>query len=79
MDKINAYNLKDFSIGTNEIIQEVINLKPQEKYLIIESLVLSLTEPDKDIEKIWIEESQKRLDEYKNGNLKTLSFEEVFN
>lgn len=66
-------------MGTNEIIQEAINLKPQEKYLIIESLVLSLNEPDKDIEKIWIEESQKRLDEYKKGNLKTLSFEEAFN
>ena len=61
----------------NEIIQEAINLKPQEKYLIIESLILN--EPDKDIEKIWIEESEKRLDEYNNGNLKTLSFEEVFN
>ena len=57
-------------MGTNEIIQEAINLKPQEKYLIIESLILSLNVPDKDIEKIWIEESQKRLDEYKNGNLK---------
>ncbi len=66
-------------MGTNEIIQEAINLKPQEKYLIIESLILSLNEPDKDIEKIWIEESQKRLEEYKEGNLKTLSFEEVFN
>ena len=66
-------------MGINEIIQEAINLKPQEKYLIIESLILSLNVPDKDIEKIWIEESQKRLDEYKNGNLKTLSFEEVFN
>ncbi|MBP9616215.1 MAG: addiction module protein [Aliarcobacter sp.] len=66
-------------MGTNEIIQEAINLKPQEKYLIIESLILSLNEPDKDIEKIWIEESQKRLEEYKKGNLKTLSFEEVFN
>lgn len=31
---------------TNEIIQEIINLKPQEKYLIIESLILSLNEPD---------------------------------
>ena len=66
-------------MGINEIIQEAINLKPQEKYLIIESLILSLNEPDKDIEKIWIEESQKRLEEYKKGNLKTLSFEEVFN
>ena len=50
-------------MGTNEIIQEAINLKPQEKYLIIESLILSLNVPDKDIEKIWIEESQKRGDE----------------
>lgn len=66
-------------MGTNEIIQEAINLKPQEKYLIIESLILSLNEPNKEIEKLWIEESQKRLEEYKNGNLETLSFEEVFN
>ncbi len=66
-------------MGTNEIIKEAINLKPQEKYLIIESLILSLNEPNKEIEKLWIEESQKRLEEYKNGNLETLSFEEVFN
>ncbi|RXJ85356.1 addiction module protein [Arcobacter cloacae] len=66
-------------MGTNEIIKEAINLKPQEKYLIIESLILSLNEPNKEIEKLWIEESEKRLEEYKNGNLETLSFEEVFN
>ena len=30
----------------NEIIKQAINLKPQEKYLIIESLVQSLNEPD---------------------------------
>ena len=66
-------------MGTNEIINEAIKLKPQEKYLIIESLILSLNEPNKEIEKLWIEESEKRLEEYKNGNLETLSFEEVFN
>lgn len=66
-------------MGTNEIINEAIKLKPQEKYLIIESLILSLNEPNKDIENFWIQESKKRLEEYKNGNLETLSFEEVFN
>ncbi|PRM88921.1 addiction module protein [Aliarcobacter cryaerophilus] len=66
-------------MGTNEIINEAIKLKPQEKYLIIESLILSLNEPSKDIEKLWIEESKKRLEDYKNGNLEILSFEEVFN
>jgi putative addiction module component (TIGR02574 family) len=66
-------------MGTNEIINEAIKLKPQEKYLIIESLILSLNEANKDIENLWIEESKRRLEEYKNGNLETLSFEEVFN
>ena len=66
-------------MGTNEIINEAIKSKPQEKYLIIESLILSLNEANKDIENLWIEESKKRLEDYKNGNLETLSFEEVFN
>jgi len=65
-------------MSANEIIKQAINLKPQEKYLIIESLVQSLNEPDKEIENLWIEESMKRLEEYDKGNLKTLSFEEVF-
>ena len=65
-------------MSANEIIKQAINLKPQEKYLIIESLVQSLNEPDKEIENLWIEESMKRLDEYDKGNLETVSFEEVF-
>ena len=66
-------------MGTNEIINEAIKLKPQEKYLIIESLILSLNEPSKDIEKKKNEKTKKRLEDYKNGNLEILSFEEVFN
>ena len=65
-------------MSANEIIQQAIDLKPQERYLVIESLVQSLNEPDKNIESLWIEESQKRLQEYNEGTLKTVSFEEVF-
>ena len=65
-------------MGTNEIIKEAINLKPQEKYLIIESLILSLNEPNKEIEKLWIEESEK---DWKNikWKFRNTIFEEVFN
>jgi len=65
-------------MSANEIIKQAIDLKPQERYLIIESLVQSLNEPDKDIEKLWIEESQNRLTAYDNGKLETVSFNEVF-
>lgn len=66
-------------MSANEILSQAINLNPQEKYLIIESLVQSLNEPDKEIEKLWIEESQKRLKLYEDGELDTVSYDEVFN
>ena len=61
-----------------EIIEEAMHLKPQDRYIIIESLIYSLNSPDKEIDKIWIQESQKRLQAYKEGSIKTLSYEQVF-
>ncbi len=61
-----------------EIIEEALHLTPQERYIIIENLVQSLNKPDEEIDKIWIEESKKRLKSYKEGKAKTLSYEQVF-
>ena len=61
-----------------DIIEEALHLKPQERYIIIENLVQSLNQPDEKINKIWIEESQKRLKAYKRGTVKTLSYDQVF-
>jgi len=66
-------------MSSNEIIQEAINLKPQERYLIIESLIKSLNLPDEEVEQVWIKETQKRLKAYKEGKLETVSYEDVFN
>lgn len=65
-------------MSANDILNQAINLKPQERYILIENLIASLNEPDKDIENIWIEESQKRLSQYNEGNLETVSYDEVF-
>jgi len=53
-------------------------MKPADKYLIIEGLLNSLDEPDKTIDEIWAIEAEKRLKAYKEGRLKTVSYEEVF-
>ena len=65
-------------MGVPDIIEEALHLKPQERYIIIESLVQSLNKPDEEIEKIWIEESKKRLQAYRDGTAKTLSYDQVF-
>ncbi len=66
-------------MGVNDILKETANLKPAEKYIIIENLIQELNQIDKNIEKAWIEESEKRLKLYENGELETVSYEEVFN
>lgn len=66
-------------MSLSTIIEEALELKPQERYIVIENLVQSLNKPDKEIEKIWIEESKKRLETYKKGEAKTLSYDQVFN
>lgn len=66
-------------MGVNDILKETANLKPAEEYVIVENLIQELNQIDTCIEKAWIEKSEKRLKLYENGELKTLSYEEVFN
>jgi len=65
-------------MSINEIISEALSLKPQERYMIIENLVQSLSQPNSEIDQLWIEESMKRGEALKNGRMKTVSYEEVF-
>jgi len=61
-----------------KIIDEALHLKPQDRYIIIENLVNSLNEPNNEIDKVWIQESLKRLEAYRKGAMKTYSYAEVF-
>ena len=65
-------------MSINDIIDEALTLKPQERQMIIEKLNDSLDIPNPEVEEAWIEESKRRIEAYKNGTLKTVSYEEVF-
>ncbi len=60
------------------IIEEALELKPQERYIVIENLVESLNTRDREIDAIWRKESKKRLQAYKEGKVQTLTYEQVF-
>ncbi|MCD6190443.1 MAG: addiction module protein [Sulfurimonas sp.] len=60
------------------ILQDALQLNPQERYIVVESLLQSLDKPDESIDNIWADEAQKRLQHYRDGKVKTISFEEVF-
>ena len=61
-----------------DILEHALKLKPAEKFMLIEGLLTSLDEPNKTIDEIWAVEAEKRLKAYKEGKLKTVSYEEVF-
>ena len=65
-------------MSQKELLKEVLSLKPQERYAIVEAILRSLDQPDEDIEKIWKEESDKRVLAIKEGRLGTIPYEEIF-
>ena len=62
-----------------EIVEEVLQLNPQDRYMIVEKLLQSLDKPDDSIDNVWEDEAEKRLSDYKNNPSKTISFNDVFN
>ena len=62
-----------------QILQEALRLTPQERYIVVESLLQSLDKPDESIDRVWADEAEKRLQNYRDNKVKTISFEEVFN
>ena len=65
-------------MGTKEILENALKLKPQERLELADLLLESLDRPDRAIEEIWAEEAQRRLEAYRAGRLKGIPFEEVF-
>ncbi len=60
------------------LFKKAILLKSQERFLLIDSLIRSIDEPDKDIDAIWARESEKRLIAHREGKTTGISFEDVF-
>ena len=62
-----------------EILKEALQLTPQERYIVVENLLESLDKPDESVDNIWADEAEKRLQNYRENRVETISFEEVFN
>ncbi|NQZ05677.1 MAG: addiction module protein [Algicola sp.] len=65
-------------MGSKELLNKVLALDPQERFVIIEGLLASLDEPNQTIDNIWANEAQKRLKAYREGRLEAVPMEEIF-
>ncbi len=65
-------------MGSKEILGQAMELKPEERFMIVEGLLKSLDEPDQKLDEIWSKEAEKRLTAYREGRLEGIPMEEIF-
>lgn len=65
-------------MSAKELLEEVLKLKPEERFILVELLLKSLDEPNKEIDDVWSKEAEKRLVAYREGRLEGIPMEEVF-
>jgi putative addiction module component (TIGR02574 family) len=65
-------------MSTKELLEKALKLKPEDRFILVEGLLKSLDEPDKELEEIWAEEAKKRLNAYREGKLEGIPMEDVF-
>jgi putative addiction module component (TIGR02574 family) len=64
-------------MNAKSLFQAALHLTPIERLHLVEYLVKSLDNPDKKIEAVWEEESEKRYQALVKGKVKTMSLNEV--
>ena len=57
--------------------EEVLKLNPSDKIHLAEMLLVSLDKPDTEIENIWVEESERRYEAYKNGKIQGIPLDQI--
>jgi len=64
---------------TSDLISKVESLPVDIKTKLIEKLLNSLHPSQKEIDKLWAKEAERRVTEIKTGKVKTIPGDEVFN
>ena len=64
--------------NSESLLKKALRLKPQDRFLLIDGLVRSLDEPNKEIDAIWAEEAEKRLRAHREGKTQGVPFKNVF-
>lgn len=63
---------------TKEILEQALKLKIEDRFVLVEGLIKSLDEPDKELDEIWAEEAENRLRAYREGRLTGIQMEKIF-
>ncbi len=61
----------------DDLLKHINEMADVEKLKLVDSILRQLDKPDPEIDEIWKCEAQKRWKAYKDGEIETLSYDEV--
>ena len=61
-----------------DLIAEAISLPVEERAIVVDSILRSLNSPEDNIDRQWIAEAERRLDEVRTGRVKVIPGDQVF-
>jgi len=61
----------------SDVLKAALSLAPVEKAELVDHLLRSLDNPDKEIDQLWAKEAENRIDAFERGKLKAISLEKV--
>lgn len=64
-------------MGTRELVEEALKLEPAERLALVDEVLHSLDRPDPVIDRVWIEEAERRLAAYRAGKVRGVAAEDV--
>lgn len=65
-------------MGKQEIVELALKLDPTERFELVDQILHSLDRPDPEMDRIWLEEAERRLTAYRAGKVKGIPAEEIF-
>lgn len=65
-------------MGTNELLKQARNLDPAERLELVDALLQSLDRPDPAIDRVGLEEAERRLVAYRAGKVRGVPAEDIF-
>jgi len=65
-------------MNTNTLITEAVSLPVEERAMVIDTLLKSLSLPESEIDKKWAAVARRRLNELNSGQVKSIPGDEVF-
>ncbi|MGC8492825.1 MAG: addiction module protein [Syntrophobacteraceae bacterium] len=63
--------------SVRQLAQKAIELEPVERIQLVEAILRSLDQPDANIERDWVEESEARYAAYRRGENAAMDWEQI--